>query len=351
MWKGFELQFGIDLGTSSTLIYQAGKGVVLQEPSALAVNRNTGKIEAIGTKAEAMVGRTPAHLEVIYPLQEGVIANFDMAVTMLQHFISIVLGRWDRLYRSRIHISTPHSITNVQKRAIQDAIRLSGSKHITMVDEPLAAALGAGLPIEEPTGCFLLDIGAGSCKSAILSLGGVIFSHATPYGGLSLDHDIMEYIKKRHNIAIGEKTAEQIKKKLGSATRPTENGEFIVRGCDSIRGLPKAIALTSPEVHSLLDDWVMAIIDLIKMTLEQCPPELAGDILERGLTLTGGGSLLSGLEQRLREELKIPVYVIEKPQECVVLGAGKYSQAFPKPIHGKIRKLASLALQGSSSSN
>jgi rod shape-determining protein MreB len=325
MLRRFEQLFGVDLGTCNTLIYQEGKGIVLEEPSVVAIRTDTGRIEAIGKEAYAMIGRTPANLQVIYPLKDGVIANFDMTTSMLKYFISKVQGRNHWFRSSRVIISVPCGITNVQKRAVEEMIIHRGAKKSVTIEEPLAAAMGAGLPVGEPVGSMVLDIGGGTSQVALISLGGIVVSKHVPSGGMAIDQNIIEYIKKTYHLVIGERTAEDIKKNAATALKPEKEMQMKmdIRGRDLVRGLPKTITITSNEIYELLDDFFILIVDSIRQAMEQCPPELAGDVMERGILLCGGGALLNGLDQRLQKETGVPVHLAENPMECIVLGTGK----------------------------
>jgi rod shape-determining protein MreB and related proteins len=323
MLKRFEQLFGVDLGTCNTLIYQEGKGIVLQEPSVVAIRTDTGKIEAIGKEAHAMIGRTPINLEVVYPLKDGVIANFEMTSAMLKYFISKIhkRNRWFR--SSHVIISVPCGITEVQKRAVEEMIVHKGAKKSVTIEEPLAAAMGAGLPVGEPVGSMVLDIGGGTSQVALISLGGIVLSKHVPYGGMSIDQEIIEYVRKTYNLIIGERTAEEIKKNAATATKPEKEKRMDVRGRDLVKGLPSTISISSNEIFEILDDFFNMIVENIRQAMELCPPELAGDVMERGILLCGGGALLQGLDRRLQKETGIPVHLAENPMECIVLGTGK----------------------------
>jgi rod shape-determining protein MreB len=324
MWRSLDKQFGIDLGTCNTLIYQKGRGIVLREPSLIAVNKETGQIEAYGEQAYAMIGRTPRSIEVIYPLQGGVIANYHMTTSMLQHYIRKVLGGPGWFQRASAVISVPCGVTNVNKRAAQQTMIHKGAKGAATVEEPLAAALGAGLPFYEPVGSMLIDIGGGTTQIAILSLGGIVTSYTLPRGGLAIDETIVEYMKKTYNLAIGFRTAEDIKIRAGALPdKDRQSGTLEVRGNDQVDGLPRTINLDLREITKLLDDFIFELIDAIRVTLEKCPPELAGDVMERGIMMCGGGALLAGLDKRLQEETSIPFFLAEQPMECVAIGAGR----------------------------
>ena len=327
MWKTFDQQYGIDLGTSTTYIYQQGKGLVLHEPTVLAIHKNTRQIEAIGKQAEAMVGRTHQDLEVIYPIQDGVIANFDLTVEMLRQFIRQVQGRTSWFHRTQIVVSVPCDVTQIKKRAVEDSSKLAGAKKVSIVEEPLAAALGAGLPIYEPVGNMIVTIGGGSVQSAIISSGGIVVSHSIQQSGIKIDQDIVKYVRKIYNVTIGKRTAEQIKKEIGSAILPEIEKKMEVRGRDLVYGLPKSITISNREIYHVLGGFVDAVTQSIQQTLEKCPPELAGDILERGILLCGGGALLEGLGERIYLETDIPIQVADQPLECVALGTGRLCAA------------------------
>ncbi|MED4599400.1 rod shape-determining protein [Paenibacillus validus] len=322
MFKRFDKLYGIDLGTSNTVIFEQGKGIVLSEPSVVAFHQSTGELLAVGAEAQAMIGRAPAHVDITYPLRNGVIANFDLTSSMLQHFIKKIQGRSSLLRSSQVYISVPCGITNVQKRAVEETIVHKGAKRAIAVEEPLAAALGAGLPIDEPIGHLVLDIGGGSCQVAILSLGGIVASHTVNRAGMSLDLDIMDYVKRQYNLEIGERTAEEIKKQIGTARASSEERTLGIKGRDVINGLPRSIQLSSREIYTVVDDFLQLLVEAIRATLERCPPELAGDVVEQGILLCGGGALLEGIDERIREETGVPVHIAEHPLECTALGTG-----------------------------
>ncbi|WP_426453336.1 rod shape-determining protein [Paenibacillus sp. S-38] len=318
----FDIYYGIDLGTSNTVIYQQGRGIVLREPSVVAIRQDTGEIVAVGTEAQAMIGRTPESLEIVYPLTSGVIANFEMTSQMLQLFIRKIEGRRRWLRNSQVYISVPCGITSVQKRAVEETMVHKGAKKAVAVEEPLAAALGAGMPVDEPIGSLVLDIGGGTSQVAVLSLGGIVVSHTVRRAGMSIDKDIIEYVKKTYNLAIGDRTAEEIKMRIGSAVELPEEISIDIRGRDLIDGLPRAVRLTSGEIRGLFDDFLAVIFEAIRYTLEHCPPELAGDVVERGMLLCGGGALLHGLDDRIQAETGVPVHIAAEPLDCTALGAG-----------------------------
>jgi rod shape-determining protein MreB len=323
MFKKFEQLFGVDLGTCNTLIYQKGKGIVLQEPSVVAIRTDTGKIEAFGHEAHAMIGRTPENLEVIFPLKEGVIANFDMTAAMLKHFINKIHGSRSWFRGSQVYIAVPCGITNVQKRAVEEMVIHKGARRSITIEEPLAAAMGAGLPVGEPIGNMVLDIGGGTSQVALISLGGIVVSQLVPRGGMSIDQDIIEYVKRTYNLVIGARTAEDIKKNTATAIVPDHEKRMDIRGRDIVGGLPKSISISSSEIHGILKEFFDLMVNSIRQAMEECPPELAGDIMERGILLCGGGALLDGLDKRLQNETGVPVHLAEHPLECIVMGAGK----------------------------
>ncbi|UKS29750.1 rod shape-determining protein [Paenibacillus sp. HWE-109] len=323
MLKRMEELFGVDLGTCNTLIYQQRRGIVLQEPSVVAIQTDTGEIKAFGQEAYEMIGRTPANVEVIYPLKDGVIANFDMTLAMLKYFIGKIKSgfRWFRSFH--VLISVPCGITNVQKRAVEEMIVHKGARRSATVEEPLAAAMGAGLPVEEPIGSMVLDIGGGTSQVAIISLGGIVVSEAIRRGGMSIDQDIIEYVKRTYNIIIGERTAEDIKKTVAAVMMPVKDIQMNIRGRDLMEGLPTSLTISSNEIYDILNDFMQSLLECIRLAMEKCPPELAGDVMEQGILLCGGGALLEGLDKRLQLELGVPVHLAEDPMACIALGTGK----------------------------
>ncbi|NOU95890.1 MreB/Mrl family cell shape determining protein [Paenibacillus sp. LMG 31456] len=322
MLKRFDKLYGIDLGTSNTVIYEKGKGIVLSEPSVVAVNQNTGELLAVGAEAQAMIGRAPGYVDITYPLTNGVIANIDMTSRMLQHFIKKIQGRKSLLRSSQVYISVPCGITNVQKRAVEETIIHKGARRAVAVEEPLAAALGAGLLIDEPIGHLVLDIGGGTCQVAVLSLGGIVASHTVHRAGLSIDRDIMDYVKRQYSLEIGERTAEEIKKQIGTANASAEERTLDIRGRDMISGLPRSVRISSGEIYLLVDDFFKTLVEAIRTTLDKCPPELAGDVIEQGILLCGGGALLEGIDKRIQAETGVHVHIAEDPLDCTALGAG-----------------------------
>lgn len=318
----FSKNIGIDLGTANTLVYVKGKGIVMQEPSVVAIRRDNGTILAVGEEAKKMIGRTPGNIVAIRPMKDGVIADFDVTQIMLRHFIAKSYRR-RALFLPQVVVCVPSGVTEVEKRAVLDATKQAGAKEAFLIEEPMAAAIGAGLPVEEPTGSMIVDVGGGTSEVAVISLGGIVTSKSIRVGGDEMDDSIINYIKKAYNLMIGERTAEEIKINIGSAFHIPEEEQMEVRGRDLVTGLPKVLSINSREIEGALAEPVLAILDTIKITLERTPPELAADIMEKGIIMTGGGSLLKGLDKLIAEETGMPVYLAENPLDCVVLGAGK----------------------------
>ena len=317
----------VDLGTANTLVYVRGEGIVLNEPSVVAVNVHTGEPLAVGAEAKRMIGRTPSHIQAVRPLKDGVIADFDICEKMLRYFIERVHPR--KWARPRMVICVPSGITGVEQRAVQEAAEFAGArKPAYIIEEPMAAAIGAGLPVQQPMGSMIVDIGGGTTEVAVISLGGVVASQSVRVGGDELDEAIVQYTKKEFSIAVGYRTAEEIKKALGSAWPLDRELKAEIRGRDLVTGLPKTIEVTTVHVREALAEPVAAICDAVKMTLDQTPPELAADIMERGVCLAGGGALLQGLDVRLRDETGMPVFVCDRPLEAVALGSGQSLEEF-----------------------
>ncbi|WP_346885274.1 rod shape-determining protein [Clostridium sp. UBA4395] len=320
---GSSRDIGIDLGTANTLVYIKGKGIVLREPSVVAINKNTGKVLAVGNEAKNMIGRTPGNIVAIRPMKDGVIADFDVTEKMLRHFIEKVGGK-NSFKSPRIIVCFPSGVTEVEKRAIEEATKSAGAREVGLLEEPMAAAIGAGLPVGEPTGSMVVDIGGGTTEVAIISLGGVVTSMSLRVAGDELDQAIIAYIKKQYNLMIGERTSENIKIQLGSAYEVEEKAENMqIRGRDLISGLPKVVEIGEDEVREALREPVYSIIEAIKTTLEKTPPELAADIMDKGIMLTGGGALLKGLDALISHETHMPVNIAEIPLDCVAVGTGK----------------------------
>lgn len=349
---------GIDLGTANTLVYVRGRGIVLNEPSVVAVNTADGSVLSVGSAAKETMGRTPTNIVAVRPLRDGVIADFEIAERMLRYFIKKVMGS-RRLARPRVVVCVPSGITGVERRAVMEAATQAGARQVHLVEEPIAAAIGAGLPVSEPTGCMVVDIGGGTTEVAVVSLGGIVTARSVRTAGDSMDVAITSYVKKQYALAIGERTAEEIKVSIGSASpagslsvprvseavrRPERNVEVFIpgqsedpedtqallppdrcaiRGRDQATGLPKVLELTADEVRHALSEPVDSIVAAVRSTLDETPPELAGDIMDRGIVLTGGGALLRGLDVRLGRELNIPVLVADDPLDCVAIGTGR----------------------------
>src|SRR6059058_1581706 len=317
----------IDLGTANTLVYVRGRGIVLNEPSVVAINTNTGEILAVGAEAKRMIGRTPGNIVAIRPLKDGVIADFDTTERMLRYFIQKVHRR-SRFAQPRIVVCVPSGITGVEQRAVKDAGYAAGARKVYIIEEPMAAAIGAGMPVHEPTGNMVVDIGGGTTEVAVISLGGIVTSQSIRVGGDELDSSIISYVKKEYSLMLGERTAEEIKMAIGSAFPMPDEPHAEIRGRDLVSGLPKTIVVSAEEIRKAIEEPVNAIVDAVKNTLDKCPPELSGDVMDRGIVLTGGGALLRGLESRIREETGMPVQVADNPLDSVVLGTGKCVEDF-----------------------
>lgn len=313
---------GIDLGTANTLVFVKGRGIILDEPSVVAVENETGKVIAIGRDAREMLGRTPGHIRAVRPMKDGVIADFTMTEEMLREFIRRVI-RKRFLIKPRIVISVPSGITEVERRAVSESAENAGARDVFLLNEPMAAAIGVGIPVEEPRGNMIVDIGGGTSEIAVIALSGIVNNTSIRIAGDEMDEAIMAYLKKKYNLAIGENMAESVKIQVGSAY-PLQKEEFMdVKGRDVVDGLPKTLRISSVEIREALDEPVRLIMQALRHALEQTPPELASDIVDRGIVMTGGGSLLRGFDQRIREETNLPVYVVEDPLKCVVMGTGK----------------------------
>ena len=318
----FTRDIGIDLGTANTLVFVKGKGIVLREPSVVAIRRDTGTILAVGEEARRMIGRTPANIVAIRPMKDGVIADFDVTQTMLRHFIAKSYRRHN-LFSPQVVVCVPSGVTEVEKRAVLDATKQAGAREAFLIEEPMAAAIGAGLPVEEPTGSMIVDIGGGTTEMAIISLGGIVTSKSIRVGGDDMDEVVVNYIKQTYNLMIGERTAEAAKIQIGSAYLAEEGQTMDIRGRDLVAGLPKTLTITAREIEKALATPVYQILSAIKFTLEQSPPELASDIMDKGIVMTGGGALLKGLDKLVARETGMPVFLSDNPLDCVALGAGK----------------------------
>jgi rod shape-determining protein MreB len=312
----------VDLGTANTLVYVRGRGIVLNEPSVVAKNTSTGGILAVGAEAKKMIGRTPGNIVAIRPLKDGVIADFEITERMLRYFI-LKVHRRRYLARPRVVVCVPSGITGVERRAVVEATSQAGARTVHIIEEPMAAAIGAGLPVHEATGNMVVDIGGGTTEVAVISLGGIVTAQSIRVAGDELDNAIITYVKKEYSLLLGERSAEQIKMTIGSAFDIGEDSHTEIRGRDLVSGLPKTIVLSTAEVRKAIEEPVSSIIDSVKETLDKCPPELAGDVMDRGIVLTGGGALLRGLDERLRHETGMPIHIAENPLDSVALGAGK----------------------------
>lgn len=320
----FSKDLGIDLGTANTLVYMKGKGIILTEPSVVAIQKDTGVVLAVGDEAKQMIGRTPGNIVAIRPMKDGVIADFEVTHTMLRYFISKGLNKKVNYFnRPRVVVCVPAGVTTVEERAVKEAAVQAGAKEAYLLEEPMAAAIGAGLPIHEPTGNMIVDIGGGTTDVAVISLGGIVTSRSIRIGGDEMDEAIVNYIKRAYNLMIGERTAEEIKIHIGSAIDLNEAVTYQVRGRDLVSGLPKLIEVNSPEIKDALAEPVSSILEAIKICLEKTPPELAADIMDRGIMMAGGGSLLKGLDVLLSRETGMPVHLAEEPLSSVAVGAGK----------------------------
>jgi rod shape-determining protein MreB len=314
-------EMAVDLGTANTLVYVRGRGIVLSEPSVVAIDQRTGEVHAVGIEAKRMLGRTPGTISAIRPLKDGVIADFDVTEQMLRHFIQKV--HHNRFAHPRVVVCVPSGVTGVEKRAVEEATLSAGARQAYLIEEPMAAAIGAGLPVSEPTGNMIVDIGGGTTEVAVISLGGIVVSQSIRVGGDEMDEAIMSHIKKEYKLLIGQQTAEEIKLEIGSAFDMREEFHAEVRGRDMLTGLPKTVVLSSDEVRHALEEPVSQIIDAIRSTLDKTPPELAADIMDRGIVLAGGGALLAGLDERLRHETQMPTQLAESPLTCVAVGSGR----------------------------
>lgn len=319
----FSKDMGIDLGTANTLVYVRGKGIVVREPSVVAIQEDTKQVLAVGQEAKQMIGRTPGNIIAIRPLKDGVIADFDITQSMLKYFIKRAYPQKSLFFAPRVVIGVPSGVTEVEKRAVEEAALQAGAKEAFLIEEPMAAAIGAGLPVEEPTGNMIVDIGGGTTEIAIISLGGIVTSKSVRIGGDELDEAIVQYIKKEYSLMIGERTAETVKLNIGSAYPKNADEKMPVRGRDLISGLPRTLNVTSSEILEALKEPINTIVEAIKYTLEKTPPELASDVMEFGIVLTGGGALLNGMDKLIRKETGMPVSIAENPLDCVALGTGK----------------------------
>jgi len=318
----------IDLGTANTLVYVRGRGIVLNEPSVVAIDRDTNKVLAVGSEAKQMLGRTPGNIVAIRPLKDGVISDYEVSSEIIRYFIRQVHNKSRMFSKPRVLICVPSLATNVDRRAIEEAARDAGAREVFQIEEPLAAAIGAGLPVGEPQGSMVCDIGGGTTEIGVISLGGLVTKRSVKVGGDKLDDAIINWVKKEYSMLIGERMAERIKVEVGSAYPTADLVKAEIRGRDLITGLPRSITVTPEEIRKAIEEPVAEIVDTVKVTLDQTPPELSSDIMDRGIVLTGGGALLSGLDERLRSETGMPVTVADDPLNCVAIGSGRCIEDF-----------------------
>ncbi|SFG76454.1 rod shape-determining protein MreB [Desulfotomaculum arcticum] len=319
----FSKDMGIDLGTANSLVYVKSKGIVLREPSVVAIQRDNGQVLAVGEEAKQMIGRTPGNIVAIRPMKDGVIADFDVTQSMIKYFISKALRKRTFLIRPRVVVSVPSGVTAVEERAVREAALQAGAREAYLIEEPMAASIGAGLPVHEPTGNMIVDIGGGTTEVAVISLGGIVTSRSIRIAGDEMDDAIIQHVKKTYNLMIGERTSEEIKIEIGTAYLSKTVEKYEVRGRDLVSGLPKTIEITSEEIYKALSEPVSNILEAIKNTLELTPPELAADIMDRGIVMAGGGSLLRGLDRLVSEQTGMPVHLADDPLLAVAYGTGR----------------------------
>jgi rod shape-determining protein MreB and related proteins len=327
LWGFFSNDMGIDLGTANTLVYVRGRGIVLAEPSVVAVQKGTNKILAVGEEAKRMLGRTPGSIVAVRPLKDGVIADFELTESMLRYFIRKVHNK-RRWARPQIVIAVPSGITEVEKRAVEDSAHQAGAREVFLIEEPMAAAIGVNLPVDEPAGNMIVDVGGGTTEVAIISLAGIVFSRSVRVAGDEMDEAIIQYLRRNYNLMIGERTAEQIKIQIGTAIPQKEPMTMEVKGRDMVAGLPKTLTISSEEVREALAEPISTIVEAVRISLERCPPELSADLVDRGIVMTGGGSLLRGLDRLLSKETGLPVHIAEDALSAVALGTGKTLDQF-----------------------
>ncbi|MCX6393370.1 MAG: rod shape-determining protein [Solirubrobacterales bacterium] len=316
----------VDLGTANTLVYVRGRGIVLSEPSVVAVDSRSGEVHAVGSEAKRMLGRTPGTISAIRPLKDGVIADFDVTEEMLRHFIQKV--HQGRFAHPRVVVCVPSGVTGVEQRAVEEACLSAGARQAYLIEEPMAAAIGSGLPVGEPTGSMVVDIGGGTSEMAVISLGGIVVAKSIRVAGDEFDEAIVDYVKRDYKVLIGTQTAEEVKVQIGSASPMVEELQAEIRGRDLVSGLPKTVVLTSEEIRTALEGPIQQILGAVRETLDQTPPELASDIMDRGIMMAGGGSLLNGLVDRIRDETQMPVHLAESPLTCVAIGSGRSLEEF-----------------------
>lgn len=317
----FSRDMGIDLGTANTLVYVKGKGIIIREPSVVALKESSSDVMAVGAEAKKMIGRTPGNITAIRPMKDGVIADFDVTEAMLRYFITRAHKR-TRLVRPRIIVCVPSGVTEVEKRAVLDAAQQAGARKAYLIEEPMAAAIGSELPVNEPVGNMIVDIGGGTTEVAVISLGGIVSSRSIRIGGDEMDESIIQYIKRKYNIMIGERTAEEIKMEIGAARPEYLSESMEIRGRDLVSGLPKNIDINSEEISEAISEPVQSIVEAVKITLEKTPPELSADVMDFGIVLTGGGALLHGMDKLLSDKTQIPVHIADEPLDCVAKGTG-----------------------------
>lgn len=322
LWGLFSNDLGIDLGTANTLVFVRGKGIVLREPSVVAIHNDTKQILAVGSEAKQMLGRTPGNIVAIRPMKDGVIANFEITEAMIKYFIQRVHNR-KTLVRPRVIIAVPSGITQVEKRAVRDSAESAGSREVYLIEEPMAAAIGVGLPIQEPSGNMIVDIGGGTTEVAVISMSGIVYSKSVRVAGDEMDEAVINYIKRKYNLLIGERTAEEIKIQIGSAYPLEKRKTMEVKGRDLVAGIPKTLIISDEEIREALAETFTTIVEAVKTALEKTPPELAADIVDKGIIIAGGGSMIPGLDQLLREETGLPITTAENPLNAVVQGTGK----------------------------
>jgi rod shape-determining protein MreB len=318
----FGKDIGMDLGTANTLVHMKGKGIIVREPSVVAIDKNTNKVLAVGDRANDMLGRTPGNIVAIRPMKDGVIADFDVTQSMIKAFIKKAQGSGS-MFKPRVIVCIPSGITDVERRAVEEAVVAAGAKDVALIEEPMAAAIGANLPVEDPSGSMIVDIGGGTTEVAVISLGGIVTSKSIRVAGNALDTAIVNFIKKEYNLNIGDRTAEEIKITIGSAYPYNNESYYDVKGRDMISGLPTNVRISASEIREAMGECINEMVEAIKITLEKTPPELAADIMESGITLAGGGALIRGLDKLISEATGIPVYIAENPLDCVALGTGK----------------------------
>ncbi|TCO79986.1 rod shape-determining protein [Marinisporobacter balticus] len=323
LFNMFSKDMGIDLGTANTLVYVRGKGIVVREPSVVAIQLDTKEVLAVGQEAKQMIGRTPGNIVAIRPLKDGVIADFDITQSMLKYFIKRAYPKKTLFSAPRVVVGVPSGVTEVERRSVEEAAVQAGAKEAYLIEEPMAAAIGAGLPVEQPTGSMVVDVGGGTTEIAVISLGGIVTSRSVRVGGDELDESIVQYIKKEYSLMIGERTAEEIKVTIGSAFPKVKEEKMAIRGRDLVSGLPKTLTISSTEILEALHEPINVLIEAIKYTLEKTPPELSADIMEQGIMLTGGGALLDGFNKLIQKETGMPVHIAEEALDCVALGTGK----------------------------